>query len=63
VHDVFGHELAHLETTLSRGGLEQPVQQTASAAAVEIAALVRDPRTIRQVILLREVLERPTDRW
>lgn len=63
VHDVFGHELAHLETTLSHGGLEQPVKQTASVAAAEIAALVRDPRTIRQMILLREVLERPTDRW
>jgi len=25
--------------------------------------MFRDPKTIRQVILLREVLDRPIDRW
>jgi hypothetical protein len=31
--------------------------------AHELVAMFRDPKTIRQVILLREVLDRPIDRW
>jgi hypothetical protein len=32
-------------------------------AAHELVAMFRNPATIRQVILLREVLDRPIDRW
>lgn len=63
VHDVFAHELSHLQSPLARGSIEQSNQPASTIAAAQLAALVRDPRSIRQVILLREVLERPTDRW
>jgi hypothetical protein len=29
----------------------------------ELVQLLRNPATIRQAILLREVLDRPVDRW
>jgi len=43
-------------------------ETTASAprpetAAAELVAMLRNPATVRQVILLREVLERPLERW
>jgi hypothetical protein len=32
-------------------------------SARELVEAARDPATIRQAILLREILERPVDRW
>jgi hypothetical protein len=63
VHDAFTQELSHLESPLARGSIEQPSRPAAMTAGAELAALVRNPQTIRQMILLCEVLERPTDRW
>ena len=65
VNNAFSRELAHLGAGL--GGAAAVNNQSAAAvpltAAAELAALLRNPTTIRQVILLREVLERPIDRW
>lgn len=76
VQEAFGHEIAHLETTLSRAKhdkhdkhakqaeREQPAYPPAAVVtAADLAAMLRNPQTIRQVMLLREVLERPTERW
>lgn len=63
VHDAFAHELSHLESPLARGSIEQPSRPATTTAGAQLAALVRNPQTIRQVILLGVVLERPTDRW
>jgi len=66
VQDAFSHELKHLALGL---GKEEPSSENASpqpaavTPAVELAHLLRNPVTIRQVILLREVLERPVSRW
>ena len=44
--------------------LFEPVApQTVPTVAHELVAMFRDPKTIRQVVLLREVLDRPIDRW
>lgn len=58
VEEAFAHDLAH----------EVPVRQgeaatTRSTPAVGLADLLRDPATIRRLIVMREVLERPTERW
>jgi hypothetical protein len=58
VEEAFAHDLAH----------EVPVLQGDTAAtrptpAVGLATLLRDPATIRRLIVMREVLERPTERW
>lgn len=34
-----------------------------NATAAELAAALRDPATLRRLVLVREVLERPVDRW
>lgn len=69
VEDAFAHELGHLHS-----GLEQAADDSAKASPVrtaarggltarDLVAAARDPATIRQAILLREILERPVDRW
>jgi len=65
VQDAFAHELGHL-----RGGLaHEEVRSEAAAAppangvAAEVLEMLRSPAATRRAILVREVLERPVDRW
>lgn len=64
VQDAFSHDLAH-----SRGGLSHEVTDTETAKprtgglAAELAEMLRDPTATRRAILLRDVLDRPVDRW
>ena len=66
VQDAFSHELKHLRGTIREddaqqgGGTPRP---TAPTQAEELVHLLRSPATIRQVVLLREILDRPVDRW
>jgi len=65
VQDAFSRELTHLRGTITQddaqaGGTPRPVAPT---QAEELMHLLRNPATVRQVILLREVLDRPVDRW
>ncbi len=63
VEGAFAHDLAH--TGIRPGGGDQSAvaPQTVPTVAHDLVAMFRDPATIRQVILLREVLDRPIDRW
>jgi hypothetical protein len=64
VQDAFSHDLAH-----SRGGLAQEstapatVTHRSNDIAAELVAMLRSPEATRRAILLREVLDRPVDRW
>ncbi|MCX7431546.1 MAG: hypothetical protein NTY17_11185 [Planctomycetia bacterium] len=65
VQDAFSRELTHL-----RGAITQDEPQAGAAPrtstptqAEELMHLLRNPVTVRQVILLREILDRPVDRW
>jgi hypothetical protein len=63
------HEIPHLAEPLSTREASTPsVAPPASPAvttptAADLAALFRDPATLRQLILVREVLDRPVGRW
>lgn len=63
VEGAFAHDLAH--AGIRPGGADQSAvaPQTVPTVAHELVAMFRDPKTIRQVVLLREVLDRPIDRW
>lgn len=79
VRDVFSHELSDLPKppaagdTLDgrrRGGVSGDqlpaviaAQRAVPTQTEELVHLLRSPSTIRQAILLREVLDRPVDRW
>ena len=59
-------EMPHLTSSLQPQAAEaaSPLPSAASVAvAGTIAGLLADPRSLRQAIVLREVLDRPVERW
>ena len=75
LHETFdhdeGHTLGRLGTSIGGSGLAQE-QQLASDLTPEtvgvdivgqIRQMLKDPNSIRQAILLKEVLDRPEHRW
>ena len=56
---AFAHDLAH-EVPLA--AVESSAVETAPLAD-ELLAALRSPAGLRQLILMREVLDRPTHRW
>jgi hypothetical protein len=65
VQDAFGQELKHIASSLPNAlpaGAESQRPGAATPAA-ELASALRHPATLRQLVLLREILERPVDRW
>jgi hypothetical protein len=63
VHDAFDHELEHLSTSIAAGAPVNEPPRRPAAPAAELVTMLRNPTTLRQLILLREVLDRPTERW
>lgn len=61
VEDAFADDLVH------RKGLApiatEPAAAPAAPVTMDLVAALRDPATLRQLILVREVLDRPTERW
>jgi len=68
VQQALDHRLGSLG---SGGGLGEPVAPAAAvptvnettAAAQAVAGLFINPQNLRQAVLLKEILERPVDRW
>ena len=69
VSDAFAHDLGHRTSGLADhhlAGARQPAAAAEPAAVTQADELVRmlsNPQGLRQLILLREVLDRPLDRW
>jgi hypothetical protein len=61
VDEAFAHDLAH-ESPLSLND-KPPTKPSLPKPSQSLAAMLRDPATIRQIVVMREVLERPTERW
>ncbi len=59
VESAFAHDLAH-ESPAAEQAATTPVTVS---PAVDMAATLRSPAGLRQLVLMREVLERPTQRW
>jgi hypothetical protein len=63
VDGAFAHDLAHAGIRPGSSDQSAVAPQTVPTVAHDLVAMFSDPKTIRQVILLREVLDRPIDRW
>lgn len=67
VNDAFAQQLGHLghlEAGLAKAARPAPsAAPRRTAAAAEIATLLRSPATVRQLVLMREILDRPEHRW
>jgi hypothetical protein len=63
VADAFATDLDHLSSGLTAASAGYERREQPATAAAELAAALRSPATLRQLFLLRAVLERPTERW
>lgn len=69
VHEVFDHALGTLAGRTIKGtegaasAAAPTVEEEPSYAADQLLAWLRDPASLRQAIVLHEVLERPAARW
>jgi len=63
LHEKFDHELSniHDDTVTDDTGVGRPGRVPSTAG--EIAAMFRSPKSIRQAIILNEILNRPEHRW
>ena len=62
VDEAFAHDLAH-EAPLRLDDKPSATSSPTTTIHASLAALLRNPATMRQIIVMREVLERPTERW
>ena len=62
VDEAFAHDLAHEPPLILDDQVIAASPHTKTSHA-SLAALLRNPATIRQIVVMREVLERPTERW
>jgi hypothetical protein len=65
VSEAFGRELPHLAATPGRAATPPAAEVTAAGPSLadDLVRKLRDPASIRELILLREVLDRPVNRW
>lgn len=60
VEEAFAHDLAHESPS---GTAAQSVAAIAAAPSADLIASLRSPETLRQLMIVREILEVPTYRW
>ncbi len=68
LHEYFEHDLGQLGAKTARASDsilddDSPGQQRKPEKPVDYLALLQNPQSIRQAIILNEILARPTDRW
>jgi hypothetical protein len=63
VEDAFADDLVHRRAAASTANAERSGLDVQSAAPLDLVRLLRNPATLRQLVLVREVLDRPVDRW
>jgi hypothetical protein len=59
VEHAFAHDLAHASPTT----IDSRPPQVADSSAAALMAAIQSPGGLRQLVLMHEVLERPTHRW
>ena len=66
LHQVFDHSLSRLETVVGEtaaAAVEPPEVADAATFATGLLALVTSPDSLRQAVILSEILHRPEERW
>jgi len=65
VRAAFADDLEHRPSRLTKpmAPAAEPAAARPAVAASELVTLLRDPAALRQLFIVREVLERPIDRW
>ena len=60
VDEAFASDLKH---RIAPASTAEPIAPVRPEPATDLGALLRDPASLRQLVVIREVLDRPVDRW
>lgn len=60
VDEAFASDLKH---RIAPASTAEPIAPVRPEPATDLIALLRDPASLRQLVIIREVLDRPVDRW
>lgn len=65
VRDAFADDLEHRPSRLTKpmAAATEPAATRPAVAASDLVTLLRDPAALRRLFIVREVLDRPIDRW
>jgi hypothetical protein len=64
VRDAFAHDLVHRESSLAPPRAAREGERArAVGGGIDLAAALRDPASLRNLVIVREILERPLTRW
>jgi hypothetical protein len=63
IHEKFDRDLSKLDDRFEESAGADQQSKTEESMAAEIAQLFRTPQSVRQAIVLNEILQRPEDRW
>ena len=63
LHQVFDHQLGQLKSTASSTAAAPHASLAADVTVSEMLQMLRSPQSIRDAIVMAEVLRRPDDRW
>jgi hypothetical protein len=63
LHQVFDHDLGRLKKSASATAATPHESLAADVTVSEVLTMLRNPQSIRDAIVLSEVLRRPEDRW
>ncbi len=63
LHQVFDHQLGRLKSTASSTAATPHASLAADVTVSEMLHMLRSPQSIRDAIVMAEVLRRPDDRW
>lgn len=63
LHSTFDHAVGRLDDSPGFAGDRAAENEADRRAAQEILKLLQNPQGVRQALMLREILDRPVDRW
>jgi hypothetical protein len=60
VDEAFASDLKH---RIAPASMAEPIAPVRAEPATDLVSLLHDPASLRQLVIIREVLDRPVDRW
>jgi hypothetical protein len=63
LHQVFDHQIGQLRKSTMEAAATLSTDPASAGTAVNMMQMLRSPQSIRDAIVMAEILRRPEDRW
>ena len=63
LHQVFDHQIGHLKKSTMEAGAILTSDPASDGTARDMLQMLRTPQSVRDAIVMAEILRRPEDRW